>query len=66
MKGRRFYYEIHLAGAVVDGITKCNGMLEAERRVDARAQELKEQMGQPLRGFMIVRLNRRNKYAFGF
>lgn len=62
MTTSRFYYEIHLRDAVVDGVARFSGMLEAERVVDAKAQELREKMQRPLRGFMIVRLGRRERY----
>ncbi len=56
---KRFYYEIHLAGAVVEGIQLFTGMLEAERVVDERSRELSMDLGKPFRGFMIMRLSRR-------
>lgn len=59
---KRFYYEIHLGGAVVDGIGWFSGMLEAERVVDEKAQNLREKMQRPLRGFLIMRLGRRERY----
>lgn len=52
---RRYYYEIHLGGAVVDGVKVFSGMLEAEKAVEERAQELRLSMQKPLRGYMIMR-----------
>lgn len=56
---QRFYYEIHLRGAVVDGTELWYGMLEAEREVERKSKSLVELTGKPLRGALIMRLNRR-------
>lgn len=59
---KRYYYEIHLGGAVVDGVQEFSGMLEAERMVDQRAEHLRTKMERPLRGYLIMRIGRRMKH----
>jgi len=59
---KRYYYEIHLGGAVVDGVQAFSGMLEAERVVDQRAEQLRTSMAKPLRGYMIMRVGRGMKH----
>lgn len=59
---KRFYYEIHLGAHRVDGVELFSGMLEAERAVDQRADQLREQMGKPLRGYLIMRLGRKMRH----
>lgn len=56
---KRYYYEIHLGGAVVDGVQEFSGMLEAENAVDRRAEYLRSKLDKPLRGYLIMRLRGR-------
>lgn len=59
---QRYHYEIHLRGGIViEGAKLWSGMLEAEREVSRRADELSREQGRAQRGFMIMRLSRRQK-----
>lgn len=59
---KRFYYEIHIGAHRVDGVQLFSGMLEAEKAVDQRADQLRQKMGKPLRGYMIMRLGRKMRH----